>query len=81
VLPTPAVLPYPHPLAGHGFDWFELSRPAPEPVEEHETWEAAGTSSVADSLLASGVVHAAEEIPGDSDTRTGDDVPTSGGTP
>jgi maltose alpha-D-glucosyltransferase/alpha-amylase len=36
---------------------------------------------VAEDLLAAGVVTAAEEIPGDSDTRTGDDVPPSPGGP
>ena len=38
-------------LAGHGFYWFELAKPI-EPV--------------ADSLLAAGVVSAAEETPGDN---------------
>jgi maltose alpha-D-glucosyltransferase / alpha-amylase len=79
--PQIGVLPYMLTLAGHGFYWFELSRPAPEPVDEHESWEATGTSAVADSLLAAGVVHAAEEIPGDSDTRSGDDVPSASTDP
>jgi maltose alpha-D-glucosyltransferase/alpha-amylase len=38
-------------------------------IDEHEDWESATSSSIADSLLAAGVVSAAEEIPGDSDTR------------
>jgi maltose alpha-D-glucosyltransferase/alpha-amylase len=53
-------------LAGHGFYWFELSRPAESAPDEHEDWESTGSSSVADSLLASGVVSAAEETPGDN---------------
>jgi maltose alpha-D-glucosyltransferase/alpha-amylase len=68
--PQIGVLPYMLTLAGHGFYWFELAKPAPEAVvDEHEDWEAATSSSVADSLLAAGLVSAAEEIPGDSDTR------------
>jgi maltose alpha-D-glucosyltransferase / alpha-amylase len=52
--PKIGVLPYMLTLAGHGFYWFELSRPAEEPpTEEHEE---AATTSVADSLLAAGVV-------------------------
>jgi maltose alpha-D-glucosyltransferase/alpha-amylase len=40
-------------LAGHGFYWFELTRPAEErPAEEHEH----RATSVADSLLAAGIV-------------------------
>jgi maltose alpha-D-glucosyltransferase/alpha-amylase len=53
-------------LAGHGFYWFELSRPA-EPVEEFD--EQTASRSVADSLLAAGVV-------GDGDATTD----PSGGT-
>jgi maltose alpha-D-glucosyltransferase/alpha-amylase len=79
--PQIGVLPYMLTLAGHGFYWFELAKPpeeAPEPVAGEP---AEDTSPVADSLLAAGVVTAAEEIPGGSDTRTGDDVPPStGGT-
>jgi maltose alpha-D-glucosyltransferase / alpha-amylase len=68
--PQIGVLPYMLTLAGHGFYWFELSRPAAEVVaDEHEDWDAATSSSVADTLLAAGLVSAAEEIPGDSDTR------------
>src|SRR3712207_8032320 len=78
--PQIGVLPYMLTLAGHGFYWFELAKPQeePEPVVE----DAGETSSpVADSLLAAGVVSDAEQIPGGSDTRTGDDVPSStGGT-
>jgi maltose alpha-D-glucosyltransferase/alpha-amylase len=63
-------------LAGHGFYWFELQRPVEPTPDENEDWEGtAGSSAVADSLLAAGVVDAAEEIPGDSDTRTGADRP------
>jgi maltose alpha-D-glucosyltransferase/alpha-amylase len=66
--PQIGVLPYMLTLAGHGFYWFELSKPAPETiVDEHEEWESATSSAVADSLLAAGVVHAAEDMPGDSD--------------
>jgi maltose alpha-D-glucosyltransferase/alpha-amylase len=46
-------------------------------TDEHEEWEAATSSAVADSLLAAGLVSAAEEIPGDSDIRERSD--TSGG--
>jgi maltose alpha-D-glucosyltransferase/alpha-amylase len=73
--PQIGVLPYMLTLAGHGFYWFELSKPAPAPTEEHEDWESATSSSVADSLLAAGLVSAAEEIPGDSDTRQHGDSP------
>jgi maltose alpha-D-glucosyltransferase/alpha-amylase len=67
--PQIGVLPYMLTLAGHGFYWFELSRPT-ESSDEHD-WEAEGSSAVADSLLASGVVHAADERPADSDTTGG----------
>jgi maltose alpha-D-glucosyltransferase/alpha-amylase len=76
--PQIGVLPYMLTLAGHGFYWFELARPA-EPVEEPAEHESTGSSPLADSLLASGLVREAEEIPGGSDTRTGDDVPSSTG--
>jgi maltose alpha-D-glucosyltransferase/alpha-amylase len=73
--PQIGVLPYMLTLAGHGFYWFELARPAEEPpaatAEERDT----ESSAVADDLLAAGLVSAAEEKPGDSDTRTGPDVP------
>jgi maltose alpha-D-glucosyltransferase/alpha-amylase len=60
-------------LAGHGFYWFELSRPAEPAADEHEDWEQATSSSVADSLLAAGVISAADEPLGDdapADTAT-----------
>jgi maltose alpha-D-glucosyltransferase / alpha-amylase len=79
--PQIGVLPYMLTLAGHGFYWFELAKPVEPVADEHEDWEQATSSAVADSLLAAGVVSAAEEIPGDSDTRTGDDLPSDpGGT-
>ena len=56
-------LPYLLTLPGHGFYWFELSKPAEPVADEHEDWEQATSSSVADSLLAAGVVSAAEETP------------------
>jgi maltose alpha-D-glucosyltransferase/alpha-amylase len=60
-------------LAGHGFYWFELSKPAvPDAPDEHEDWQTATSSSVADSLLASGLVSAAEETPGDNTPDSGD---------
>jgi maltose alpha-D-glucosyltransferase / alpha-amylase len=63
--PQIGVLPYMLTLAGHGFYWFELSRPAPEAtVDEHEDWESATSSSVADTLLAAGLVEDTEETPG-----------------
>ena len=64
--PQIGVLPYMLTLAGHGFYWFELAKPAEPVPDEHEDWEQATSSSVADSLLAAGVVSAAEETPGDS---------------
>jgi maltose alpha-D-glucosyltransferase/alpha-amylase len=65
--PQIGVLPYMLTLAGHGFYWFELSRPAPAAVpEEHEDRDQATSSSIADSLLAAGVVSAAAETPGDN---------------
>jgi maltose alpha-D-glucosyltransferase/alpha-amylase len=72
--PQIGVLPYMLTLAGHGFYWFELAKPAPETLEheadEHEDWEAATSSAVADSLLAAGVVSAAEETTGDQGERS-----------
>jgi maltose alpha-D-glucosyltransferase/alpha-amylase len=79
--PQIGVLPYMLTLAGHGFYWFELARPPEEAAEPVVEEPAEQTSPVADSLLAAGVVAAAEEIPGGSDTRTGDDVPPSTGGP
>ena len=62
-------------LAGHGFYWFELAKPV-EPVEppadEHEGWEQATSSSVADSLLAAGVVSAPVPV---SEETSGDNAP------
>ena len=77
--PQIGVLPYMLTLAGHGFYWFELAKPAEPAAEEAEDWESTASSAVAESLLAAGVVSAAAEIPGDSDTRSGDDVPPSPG--
>jgi maltose alpha-D-glucosyltransferase / alpha-amylase len=57
--PQIGVLPYMLTLAGHGFYWFELAKPAEpadEPVEDDDT-------SVADSLLAAGVVGSGDEAP------------------
>jgi maltose alpha-D-glucosyltransferase/alpha-amylase len=72
--PEIGVLPYMLTLAGHGFYWFELSKPAPEPTtDEHEDWESATSSSVADTLLAAGVVSAPPETPGDNAPDSGDD--------
>jgi maltose alpha-D-glucosyltransferase/alpha-amylase len=71
--PQIGVLPYMLTLAGHGFYWFELSKPAaPDTPDEHEDWETATSSSVADSLLAAGLVSAAEQTPGDNTTDSGD---------
>jgi maltose alpha-D-glucosyltransferase/alpha-amylase len=66
--PQIGVLPYMLTLAGHGFYWFELARPVEPQPDEHE--ERAG-ASLADSLLAAGVV-------GDGGS---DDAPTSPGGP
>jgi maltose alpha-D-glucosyltransferase / alpha-amylase len=59
--PQIGVLPYMLTLAGHGFYWFELAKPA-APVEE--TVEGDDTA-VADALLAAGVVGTGEESPAD----------------
>jgi maltose alpha-D-glucosyltransferase/alpha-amylase len=56
--PQIGVLPYMLTLAGHGFYWFELARPTEPARDDHEDWESATSSSVADSLLAAGVVSA-----------------------
>jgi maltose alpha-D-glucosyltransferase / alpha-amylase len=71
--PEIGVLPYMLTLAGHGFYWFELAKPAEPAAGEHEDWEQATSRAVADSLLAAGVVSAAEETPGDSAREPGDD--------
>jgi maltose alpha-D-glucosyltransferase/alpha-amylase len=62
--PQIGVLPYMLTLAGHGFYWFELAKPTEPAPDDHEDWESATSSSVADSLLASGVVSATSETPG-----------------
>ncbi len=65
--PQIGVLPYMLTLAGHGFYWFELAKPAEpaeEPMEEDDT-------AVADSLLAAGVVGTGEESPSGHDRRGG----------
>jgi maltose alpha-D-glucosyltransferase/alpha-amylase len=50
-------------LAGHGFYWFELAKPA-EPVEAPvEELPAGGSSAVADDLLAAGLVSDGEDEP------------------
>ena len=62
--PQIGVLPYMLTLAGHGFYWFELARARfegrPRPGRGG-TGAGAPTSAVAESLLASGVVHSGEE--------------------
>jgi maltose alpha-D-glucosyltransferase/alpha-amylase len=62
--PQIGVLPYMLTLAGHGFYWFELSKPTEPAPDEHEDWAEATSSSVADSLLAAGVVSATPETTG-----------------
>jgi maltose alpha-D-glucosyltransferase/alpha-amylase len=61
-------------LAGHGFYWFELSKPAAPAPDDHEDWESATSSAVADSLLASGVVTATAETT-DQHRGAGTDAP------
>jgi maltose alpha-D-glucosyltransferase/alpha-amylase len=56
-------------LAGHGFYWFELAKPTEPAPDEHEDWEQSTSSSVADSLLAAGVVHEAEQSHGDQQSH------------
>jgi maltose alpha-D-glucosyltransferase/alpha-amylase len=79
--PQIGVLPYMLTLAGHGFYWFELAKPGPEAAVaeagEHEEWESATSSSVADSLLAAGVVSAAED---QSEPAPDPDSPAPGGS-
>jgi maltose alpha-D-glucosyltransferase/alpha-amylase len=61
--PQIGVLPYMLTLAGHGFYWFELAKPA-EPVEAPvEELPAGGSSAVADDLLAAGLVSDGEDEP------------------
>jgi maltose alpha-D-glucosyltransferase/alpha-amylase len=64
--PQIGVLPYMLTLAGHGFYWFELARPVEEPETEEEPapeteQEPGAPSAVAESLVASGVVHPDEK--------------------
>jgi maltose alpha-D-glucosyltransferase/alpha-amylase len=59
--PQIGVLPYMLTLAGHGFYWFELSKPAAPTVDaEEDGWENPVSSSVAQSLLDAGVVGATD---------------------
>jgi maltose alpha-D-glucosyltransferase/alpha-amylase len=60
-------------LGGHGFYWFELSRPA-APAAEEESWETTTSSTVAQSLLESGLV--SEGAPGGSG-GLGTEAPTT----
>jgi maltose alpha-D-glucosyltransferase/alpha-amylase len=73
--PQIGVLPYMLTLAGHGFYWFELSRPLEEAAPEEER-EPATTSAVAEALLASGVVHPDEET---TETRSSAPSASPGG--
>jgi maltose alpha-D-glucosyltransferase/alpha-amylase len=57
--PQVGVLPYMLTLAGHGFYWFELAKPAEQAPEAEEGWETT-SSSVAQSLLDAGVVGATD---------------------
>ncbi|MCP6401494.1 hypothetical protein NL486_27650, partial [Klebsiella pneumoniae] len=60
-------LPYMLTLSGHGFYWFELSKPAaPATDEDDDAWETATSSSVAQSLLEAGVVGSTDDPPGGS---------------
>jgi maltose alpha-D-glucosyltransferase/alpha-amylase len=70
--PDIGVLPYMLTLAGHGFYWFELSKPVEPVTDEHEGWEQATSSSVADSLLAAGVVSDAVSV---SEETSGENAP------
>jgi maltose alpha-D-glucosyltransferase/alpha-amylase len=65
--PEIGVLPYMLTLAGHGFYWFELSRPAPEPLapQPEPEPEVEQASDVADALVQSGLVADAEEATAD----------------
>ena len=69
--PQIGVLPYMLTLAGHGFYSFELTKPTEPVPDEHEDWSRPPSSAVADSLLAAGVVSAAEETPGDNPPADG----------
>jgi maltose alpha-D-glucosyltransferase/alpha-amylase len=70
--PQIGVLPYMLTLAGHGFYWFELSKPVEPAPDEREDWEHVSSSAVADTLLAAGLVSEADETPGDSTTAPSD---------
>jgi maltose alpha-D-glucosyltransferase/alpha-amylase len=59
--PQIGVLPYMLTLAGHGFYWFELAKPA-EPAEEQVEED---DTAVADALLAAGLVGTGDEPPSD----------------
>jgi maltose alpha-D-glucosyltransferase/alpha-amylase len=58
--PQIGVLPYMLTLAGHGFYWFELAKPAARTPDADEGWETTTSSSVAQSLLDAGVVGATD---------------------
>jgi maltose alpha-D-glucosyltransferase/alpha-amylase len=62
-------------LAGHGFYWFELAKPAEPTPEADEGWESTTGSSVAQSLLDAGVVGATDAPAGNG----GLGVESSGG--
>jgi maltose alpha-D-glucosyltransferase/alpha-amylase len=67
--PQIGVLPYMLTLAGHGFYWFELAKPA-EPEQEPEAEHAADVG-VAESLLAAGVVSDDDETSGEPNSPGG----------
>jgi maltose alpha-D-glucosyltransferase/alpha-amylase len=73
--PQIGVLPYMLTLAGHGFYWFELSKPAePEPAPdeiESEEREQATSSAFAADLLASGVVTETADGPAEPNDSPG----------
>ena len=65
--PQIGVLPYMLTLAGHGFYWFELSKPAEPAPDEHEDWETRPPPAPSPTRCwPPGVVSAAEETPGDN---------------
>jgi maltose alpha-D-glucosyltransferase/alpha-amylase len=80
--PQIGVLPYMLTLAGHGFYWFELSRPVAPATPPEEGWEGTTSSRVAQSLLDSGMVGAADtpEAPEAPAGSGGLGVQASGGT-
>jgi maltose alpha-D-glucosyltransferase/alpha-amylase len=69
--PQIGVLPYMLTLAGHGFYWFELAKPAAPAPEADEVREHVPSSSVAQSLLEAGVVGAADAPAGSGGTSGG----------